>query len=188
MKKIVVFASGSGSNAEVIFNYFNAHPQIEVSALYCNKENAGVLQKAAQKGIPMRLFSRNELLESEIEQELYEMGVDLIVLAGFLWKIPESMVALFPNKIINLHPSILPKYGGKGMYGQKVHEAVLANQEKQSGISIHFVNAAYDEGNLILQAYCPVLEKDDSASLYARIQKLEHRFLPQVAEMLLLNT
>lgn len=185
MKKIVVFASGSGSNAEKIAEYFAGKNQVEIVKIFCNNSAAGVIQRAERLGIPLRLFSREEYKSEVILDELKELNPDLIVLAGFLWLIPAKFVENFPNKIINIHPALLPNYGGKGMYGHFVHEAVIKNKEQKSGITIHFVDEHYDEGAIIHQSSYSIEASDTPETIALKGQKLEHEWFPRVVEELL---
>lgn len=183
MKNIVIFASGSGTNAERIAAYFAPKDDAKVSAIYCNKKNAYVLQRAQKRNIPARVFSKADFYETDtVYQELKELKADLIVLAGFLWLVPQNILNTWHNRIINIHPALLPKYGGKGMYGHYVHEAVIKNKEKESGISIHLVNERYDEGRILYQAQCPVMKNDSPDSLAERIHELEHKHYPIVID------
>ncbi len=185
-KRIVIFASGSGTNAEAIARYFVQHERIQASLIMSNRQSAYVLERAAKLNIPSFVFSRTDFYESDkVVNKLIDERPSLIVLAGFLWLIPENILQLFPAQIINIHPALLPKYGGKGMYGSKVHEAVIAAGEKESGITIHYVNRYYDEGDVIFQATCPVLPEDTPEALAKRIHKLEHKYYPETIEMLL---
>lgn len=159
MKTIVVFASGSGTNAVKIITYFDTIETAAVKCVYCNNPNAGVIDRAARLGVSTRVFSRSEY-QKEVLEELIAVKPDLIVLAGFLWKLPKSYVDAFPNQIINIHPSLLPKYGGKGMYGQHVFDAIISNNESETGITIHYVNEHYDEGAVIFQAKTTVADTD----------------------------
>jgi len=186
MKRIVIFASGSGTNAQRIVEYFSKNASISVERIYCNKKDAFVLKRAANLGIPATLFNRDDFYRSDkVERLLQKDNPDLIVLAGFLWLIPDSIIRLFPNKIINIHPALLPKYGGKGMYGSIVHEAVINAGEEESGITIHFVNEHYDEGMTIFQAKCKIKKNDTPDVLAAKIHKLEHKHFPEEIEKLL---
>lgn len=179
-------ASGTGSNAEAIIDYFKDNEEVKITHVLSNNPKARVLQMAKEKSIKSMDFGRKEFYQTDnMLQFLEENDPDLIVLAGFLWIIPEKIVRAFPNKIINIHPSLLPKYGGKGMYGEKVHLAVLANKEKETGISIHYVNEFYDEGRLIAQFKTPIEPEDDLNSVLAKIRKLEHQNYPKVIEQLL---
>lgn len=185
LKKIIIFASGSGSNAEKIYDYFKDKNFLQISRIYCNNPDAGVISRAERLQIPCRVFSREEYKSGQILQEMLADAPDLVVLAGFLWLIPATFVHSFPNQIINLHPALLPKFGGKGMYGHFVHEAVVANHEKESGITIHFVNEHYDEGYIIFQSSFEVLPSDSPEDVAKKGQVLEHRDFPQVIEKLL---
>jgi len=185
-KKIALFASGSGTNAEKIMQQLQGHEQIEVAMLLSNKTNAGALERAKKYSVETHVFNREDFYQKKnVLSLLQENEIDLIVLAGFLWLIPEHLVNAFPNKIVNIHPALLPKYGGKGMYGMHVHEAVVTNKEKQSGITIHYVNEVYDEGQIIFQASCSVLPTDTAADVAKKVQKLEHEHFPAVVERLL---
>jgi phosphoribosylglycinamide formyltransferase 1 len=184
-KKLVLFASGSGSNAQRIMEYFAHHPQVQVVALFSNNPQAYALKRAESFGVPAFTFSREDFKEGKVLQQVQSLSPDLVVLAGFLWLMPGAFVRAFPNQIINIHPSLLPKYGGKGMHGQHVHRAVLEAGERESGITIHFVNEEYDRGTCIYQHPCPVLEGDTPETLASRILLLEHEHLPRVVEELL---
>ncbi len=185
MKKIAIFASGNGTNAKKIIDHFKNSDVIKVSLIVCNNPNAGVLKIANEKNIPILLVEKNEFLDSGYIKELNNYGIDFIVLAGFLWKLPVILIKAFQGKIINIHPALLPSYGGKGMYGNAVHEAVIRAGEKQSGITIHYVDEIYDNGEIIFQATCPVEENDTAESLAQKIHLLEHRYYPQEIEKLL---
>lgn len=183
-KRIAVFASGSGTNAQNIFEYFAENKSIVVDSLWANKADAYALERARNFGIENFVFNRHQFYHSsEICDTLNDRKVDLIVLAGFLWLIPDNLIREFT--IINIHPALLPKYGGKGMYGMNVHKAVVANCEPESGISIHFVNEKYDEGKLIFQAKCPVLEGDTPEQVAAKVHELEYLHFPRVIEEVL---
>jgi phosphoribosylglycinamide formyltransferase-1 len=185
-KKIAILASGSGTNAENLIRYFADNPGISIHLVLSNKKDAYVLKRAEKHNIPTMVFSRQDFYETGLVLEkLQSEGIDFIVLAGFLWLIPEDIIRAFPNKIVNIHPALLPKYGGKGMYGSHVHEAVLNNKDKESGISIHYVNEKYDEGAIIFQARCPVLPDDTTDSLAERIHRLEYKHYPEVIKGLL---
>ncbi|TXK44658.1 phosphoribosylglycinamide formyltransferase [Pontibacter qinzhouensis] len=187
-KNIVILASGSGSNAQRLMEYFEHHTTIRVAALFSNNPNAYALKRAETFNVPALLFSRNEFVNSDkVLLQLQEYQPDLIVLAGFLWLVPQHIVKAFPNKIINIHPALLPYYGGKGMHGIHVHTAVVQAKEQESGISIHFVNEEYDKGDLVRQYRCPVLPHDTPEELAARVLQLEHEYLPKVVEELLLS-
>jgi len=188
---IAIFASGAGSNAEKIIQHFNAikpgsKTQGRVSLIICNKPGAGVLQIAAAYGLNTLLIEKERFFNGDhYLPELKAHNIYFIVLAGFLWKLPPALVKAYPGKIVNIHPALLPKHGGKGMYGNKVHEAVLAAGEKESGITIHFVDELYDNGKVILQATCSVEANDTAESLASKIHLLEHRHYPEVIENLL---
>lgn len=186
MKKIVIFASGSGSNAEQIATYFNEKKTAQVSLILSNNPKAGVLERAKRLQIPSVVFDRLAFYKSDIILQVIEnQQPDIIVLAGFLWKFPEHIIQKFPNKIINIHPSLLPKYGGKGMYGNFVHQAVIDNNETESGISIHFVNEHYDEGAIIFQAKTTVETNETTESLAQKIHQLEYVHFPKEIEKLI---
>jgi phosphoribosylglycinamide formyltransferase-1 len=185
---LAVFASGNGSNAENIALYFKEHPHIHLKLILTNNPQAGVIQRAHKLGIDIHVFNRMEFNNTQLTELLQKHRIDLIVLAGFLWKIPQHMLAAFPDKIINIHPALLPKYGGKGMYGDKVHESVKKNGEKESGISIHFVNEQYDEGQIIFQQSCSIDAEKDSIDVIAqKVHELEYTHYPRIIEQLLLS-
>lgn len=186
-KKIVIFASGTGTNAENIINYFErTSKNIAVTHVLSNNPKAEVLERAHQHDVAAVLFDKFSFYQSEeVLDLLKEINPDLIVLAGFLWKMPTEIIRAFPEKIINLHPALLPKFGGKGMYGDHVHRAVLAEEEKESGISIHYVNEKYDEGKLIFQEKVEVEDNDTLRSLRDKIHVLEYRHFPKVIHQLL---
>lgn len=184
MKTIVVFASGSGTNAEKIISYFEKVTAVEVSKVYTNNPNAGVITRAESKGVSTRVFNR-ESYNNELLDELKIANPTLVVLAGFLWKIPPSFIEAFPKKIINIHPSLLPKYGGKGMYGKHVFEAIVANNEAETGITIHYVNEFYDEGAIIFQAKTTLLPSDTTEIVAQKTHALEHtHFAPEIHKLL----
>lgn len=185
MKRLIIFASGMGSNARAIIDFFKREGSAEVSLIVCNKVGAGVLEQAQHAGIPTLLCRKANLQEPEFIDALRHHQPDLIVLAGFLLQLPPALIAAFPERIINIHPALLPKWGGVGMWGHHVHEAVLAAGDKQSGITIHCVDEAYDHGAIVLQATCPVLPEDDAGRLAERIHHLEHYFLPRTIQFLL---
>lgn len=188
MKKLAVFASGSGTNAENIINYFTNHPEITVDIVLSNRPDAFVLERVKKFSIKTLVFNRLDFYENDIVvSELLKRRIDYIILAGFLWLIPQNLIKKFPRRIINIHPALLPKYGGKGMYGMKVHETVIKNREKESGISIHFVNENYDEGELIFQAKCIIEDTDTPDSLADKIHKLEYDYFPGVIEDVIYN-
>lgn len=180
-RKIAIFASGSGTNAEAIINYFQDHEDIEIALILSNNPKAYVLQRAANHKIPQFVFTREMFYKEKIVDEVLKSNeIDFVVLAGFMWLIPERFVQNFKNKMVNIHPALLPKYGGKGMYGSHVHEAVVANKETESGITIHWVNAAYDEGDIIFQAKCPVDPSDTADDVANKIHQLEYIFYPRI--------
>jgi phosphoribosylglycinamide formyltransferase-1 len=185
-KRIAIFASGSGSNAQKIMEHFKRSADAEVVLVLTNNPQAYVLQRADNFEIPSHIFSRQEFYETdEVIRILKNLQVDLVVLAGFLWLVPQSLLSALPNKIINLHPALLPKYGGKGMYGDNVHQAVLANKEEESGITIHFVNEQFDEGEIIHQSKFRIDADDNLEMVKFKGQQLEHQHFPKVIENLL---
>ncbi|MES1216127.1 MAG: phosphoribosylglycinamide formyltransferase [Bacteroidota bacterium] len=185
---IAIFASGAGTNAQKIIDSFRAHTSIKVSLIVCNKPGAGVLKIAEKENIPSLLIEKDKFFSGDAYvDELKQHHIDFIVLAGFLWKIPSALIKAFPQAIINIHPALLPAYGGKGMYGHKVHEAVIAAQEKESGITVHYVDEIYDHGKIIFQARCPVLINDTPVTLAQKIHELEHEHFPNVIEGLLVK-
>jgi phosphoribosylglycinamide formyltransferase-1 len=181
--RICIFASGSGTNAEAIIKYFQHHPFIKVGLVLTNNPAAAVLEKAKKASVKSRVFNKSQFNESdEIVQLLQAHGITHLVLAGFLLLVPKNLVATYPNKIINIHPALLPKFGGKGMYGLKVHEAVKAADETETGITIHEVNEKYDEGKILFQASCEVLPSDTPQQIATKVQALEHENYPRVIE------
>ncbi|WP_366185424.1 phosphoribosylglycinamide formyltransferase [Flavobacterium ovatum] len=185
MRKIVIFASGSGSNAENIIKYFNSNGNVKVVGVFTNNPNAGVIERVKKYNIKAQVFSKIELFEGEFLQKINFLQPDLIVLAGFLLKFPENIIAEYPNKVINIHPALLPKYGGKGMYGMHVHRAVVENKEKESGITIHYVNENYDEGGVIFQKNFEVVAADSAEDVAAKIHELEYKYFPEVIAQVL---
>lgn len=186
MKRIAIFASGSGTNAQKIIEHFINSKEVVVDSLWSNNENAYALIRAERLGVETFTFERDEFYRSnEILDTLFDRRIDMIVLAGFLWLIPQNLTELFT--IVNIHPALLPKYGGKGMFGMNVHKAVLASKDKESGITIHRVNLYYDEGDIIFQAKCPILPGDTPESLASRIHELEHQHYSRMIEEVLLN-
>ncbi|MEM9078642.1 MAG: phosphoribosylglycinamide formyltransferase [Bacteroidota bacterium] len=186
MKRIVILASGNGSNAERITTYFANNNDVEVVAFLTNKNTAKVLERAKRLGIPAFSFNKIAFSESDtVVRLLQSLKPDIIVLAGFLWKIPSSIVEAFPDKIINIHPALLPKYGGKGMYGNHVHQAVKDNDETETGITIHYVNEHYDEGAIILQAKVAIQPSDDVERIAHKVHQLEYEHFPKTIEKLL---
>ena len=188
MTRIAIFASGSGSNAENIANHFSKHTNVEIPLFLTNKANAYVLERAKKLNIDSFVFNKTQFLETEeIIAVLAEKNIDLIVLAGFLLKIPENLIKAYPNKIVNIHPALLPKFGGKGMYGDNVHKAVVNTRETESGITIHYVNKHYDEGEIIFQAKCGVLPTDTYEDVAAKIHQLEYKHFPKTIDALINN-
>ncbi|HEX7016707.1 MAG TPA: phosphoribosylglycinamide formyltransferase [Cyclobacteriaceae bacterium] len=181
--RIAILASGNGTNAEAIINYFRGHPTISVAVVLSNKPNAFVLERARKHGIPTIVFNRHEFYDKpHVSNLLRDMGITHLVLAGFLWLLPESLLQMFPARILNIHPALLPAYGGKGMYGMRVHEAVKASGDLQTGITIHEVTEAYDEGPVIFQATCEVDADDSPESIAEKVHRLEHYHYPRVIE------
>jgi len=185
MKKIVVFASGSGSNAENIIKHFKETNLAKVVSVFTNNPNAKVIERAKNHQIPVEIFSKTELFERNLLQKIQEIDPDLIVLAGFLLKFPENIIELYPNKIINIHPALLPNYGGKGMYGMHIHRAIVNNKEKETGISIHYVNEHYDEGGIIFQKNVALTEEDTPETVAEKIHELEQKYFPEIIEAVL---
>jgi len=184
--KLAIFASGAGSNAANILQYFKGRPDVKVVLIVCNKPEAGVLKIAAENRVATLLIEKERFTRGDAYlPELKKAGIDVVVLAGFLWKVPPALVAGFPNMILNIHPALLPKYGGKGMYGAKVHEAVIAAGEAESGITIHFVNEHYDEGSILFQARCKVDSEDTAETLAAKIHLLAYAHFPKQIDQLL---
>lgn len=183
MKRIAIFASGAGSNARAIIHHFRDHQDIVIGLVACNKPGAGVLDIATEAGIPVLMIEKEPFFRGNgYVDELKAAGISHIVLAGFLWKIPSALVQAYAGRIINIHPALLPNYGGKGMYGALVHEAVIRNGEIESGITIHEVDELYDHGQPIFQARVPVTPTDTPASLATKIHALEHAHYPRVIE------
>lgn len=187
--RIAVFASGAGSNAKKIIEYFSNSTQIEVALIVCNNPMAGVFTIAAAYNIPSLLIEEEKFFRGNYYiDELKKEGITFIVLAGFLWKLPSALIQAYKNKIINIHPALLPKYGGKGMYGKYVHEAVIKAEEKESGITVHFVDELYDHGKQIFQITCPVLPDDTPDTLAQKIHELEYDYYPKVIEEVILKS
>jgi formyltetrahydrofolate-dependent phosphoribosylglycinamide formyltransferase len=183
--RVAIFASGAGSNAQKIIDHFRQHTEIKIALIVCNKPGAGVLTIAEKENIPTLIIEKEQFFRGNAYvDEIKQHNIDFIVLAGFLWKVPVALVKAFPLSIINIHPALLPNYGGKGMYGRFVHEAVIAAKEKESGISIHYVDELYDHGNLIFQARCTIDETDTADSLAQKIHALEHEHYPIIVEKL----
>ncbi len=183
---LAIFASGAGSNAQQLIDYFANAAHIKIALIVCNKPGAGVIHIANHHHIPVQLIEKEPFFNGDhYLPVLRQHNIHYIILAGFLWKIPAALVGVYPQKIVNIHPALLPKYGGKGMYGHHVHDAVISNREKESGITIHYVDELYDHGTMIFQATCPVTENDNAATLATKIHALEHRHFPAVVAELL---
>jgi phosphoribosylglycinamide formyltransferase-1 len=188
MRNIAIFASGSGTNAENIIRYFSNKNSAKVTLVLSNKRQALVLKRAEALNIPSLFFDQNDFyVTGKVSDLLEKYGIDFIVLAGFLWLVPEKIIEKYHGKIINIHPALLPSYGGKGMYGEVVHKSVIANRDSESGITIHFVNNRYDEGDIIFQARCKVDPDDTPESLAQKVHALEYVHFPQVIEKLILE-
>lgn len=186
LQGITIFASGAGSNASRIIDYFRNSTLARVCLVICNKPGAGVISIAEKEGIPVLIIEKERFFKGDgYLPEIRQAGTNLIVLAGFLWKIPQALIDAYPRRIINIHPALLPKYGGRGMYGQYVHESVLNAGEMESGITIHYVDEHYDNGDIIFQTACPVLDTDSPESLANRIHQLEHLHYPLVIDDLI---
>ncbi len=182
---IAIFASGAGSNAQKIIDHFKNHSKAKVVLIACNNPKAGVLDIAMKENIPVLLLEKNKFSETGYVEEIKSYETDFIVLAGFLWKIPTVLINAFQNKIINIHPALLPAYGGKGMYGNAVHTAVITSKEKKSGITIHYVDERYDHGKIIFQTKCNVDENETAESLAQKIHHLEHEYYPKIIDSVL---
>lgn len=186
MYKIAIFASGSGTNAENLIKFSKENKNFEISAIFSNNKNAYVIQRAINHNINHCIFSRPEFYNStNILDALKENEIDFVVLAGFLWLIPEYLIDAYPNKIVNIHPALLPKYGGKGMYGMNVHKAVKENNETETGITIHYVNKEYDKGNIIFQAKCSIDKTDTPDDIAKKVHELEYEHFPKVIDQIL---
>ncbi|WP_209329522.1 phosphoribosylglycinamide formyltransferase [Lunatimonas salinarum] len=185
MKKIAILASGNGTNAEAIITHFESVPHAKVVLIGSNKETAYVLQRAKNHQIQSFTFSKKELENGSVKALLLVKNIDLLVLAGFMMKVPEDMIQAFPKSIVNIHPALLPKFGGKGMYGMRVHEAVKAAGEKETGITIHWVNEHYDEGEIILQEKVALSETDTAEQIAEKVHQLEYKYYPKVIESLI---
>ena len=183
MTKIAVFASGSGTNVENIIKHFKFNNNIIVSIIFTNNQKAGVIERANRLNVPVSIFSKEDFYQNgKVSEMLNNNKIDFIVLAGFLWLVPINIIENFKMKIINIHPALLPKYGGKGMYGEKVHKTIIENGETESGITIHYVNNKYDDGDIIFQAKCAIEKNDTPESLAQKIHILEYEFYPKVIE------
>lgn len=185
MKRIVIFASGSGTNAENIIKYFQSSTVATVVRVLCNKKDAKVLERSNSLNINSLYFDRSDFYDTGKILKLLKNEADFIILAGFLWRVPQNIIDSFPHKIINIHPALLPKYGGKGMYGMHVHNAVIANQEKETGITIHYVNEHYDDGAIIFQKSIAINKSDTADSVAKKIHQIEMKYFPKVIEDLL---
>lgn len=185
--RLAIFASGSGTNAERFFSYFKNSSQIEIVLLLSNNAKAFVLERAKKAGVSSKVFDKQQLNEGEVLSWLQGSGVTHIVLAGFLWLIPDNLINAYPNKIINIHPALLPKYGGRGMYGSKVHQAVKAAGETETGITIHLVNQHYDEGAILFQAKTEIDQKDTPDEIANKVHQLEYKHYPVVTEQWILK-
>ena len=182
MKNLVIFASGSGTNAENIIKYFADSSQLRVAAVFCNRPDAFVLQRAARLGVPCEVFNKDDLWGGKVAQLLDRYDAWALILAGFLMMVPPAIVQAYSGRIINIHPALLPKYGGKGMHGMHVHEAVVAAGEAESGITIHLVDEQYDHGRILFQAHCDVLPCDTAMDVAAKIHLLEQEHFPEVID------
>lgn len=184
MKRLALFASGSGTNAEQIIRHFHRpDSSVKVELILSNKPQAYVLQRAKKLKVDSLVFDRHSFYQSEkIVEKLENRKIDLIVLAGFLWLIPKNIIRAFPDKIINIHPALLPKYGGKGMYGSHVHEAVVKNKEDETGITIHLVDEIYDNGTILCQEKCKILSSDTPDQVAHKVHQLEYKYFPQTIE------
>ena len=185
MKRLSIFVSGNGTNLQRIAEFFKNNKEVEIVNVVCNNPKAYAIERAKNLGIPVRMVTKKEFNSPEFTQEMVGLDLDLIVLAGFLWKIPASLIQVYPHHIINIHPALLPKYGGKGFYGEHVHEAVVAAKEPFSGITIHYVDEIYDNGETILQAYVTLSEGETPDTLAAKIHKLEQAYFPVTIQQLL---
>lgn len=186
--RLAIFASGAGTNAQKMIDHFRRHPVISISLIVSNRADAGVLKIAEKENIPSLLIEKERFSGGDAYvEELKQKGIDFLILAGFLWKIPVKLIRAFPRSIVNIHPALLPAHGGKGMYGQRVHEAVIAAKEKESGITIHYVDEIYDHGEIIFQAGCPVLPYDTPVTLAKKIHRLEQEHFSTVIEQLVVK-
>ena len=186
MRNIAIFASGNGTNAENIAEYFSKNEKIKVALIVSNRANAGVHERARRLGIPSLTLPKADFIAGEpVLQVLREYRIDFVVLAGFMCLVSEPLLRAFPNRIVNIHPALLPKFGGKGMFGHHVHEAVVAAGEKESGITIHYINEQYDEGQIVFQASCPLIPEDTPDTVAAKVHALEYRYYPQVIEQII---
>jgi phosphoribosylglycinamide formyltransferase-1 len=187
MHRIGIFASGEGTNAQRFIDYFKNSKDIRISLIITNNPKAKVIERAKKNDIPFMVINRDKFYNTdEVINEL-KQKIEFVVLAGFMWMVPENLIKAFNNKMVNVHPALLPAYGGKGMYGMHVHKAVVKNKEKKSGITIHFVNEKYDEGRIIFQQECIVAPEDDAETLASKVHELEHEYYPETVEKLLLG-
>ena len=188
MKRIAIFASGSGTNAENIALYFKDNTHIRVGLILSNRKEAKVLQRAQMLGIPTFVFAKKDFFETEkVFDKLTSEGIEFIILSGFLLKVPQKLISSYPKRIVNIHPSLLPKYGGKGMYGMNVHQSVVDNKESKSGITIHFVNEHFDQGETVFQAETQVDENDTAEDLSRKVHLLEYKYFPKIIEKIILD-
>lgn len=186
MKRLVIFASGSGTNAANIIKYFSTRKNAKVAAIFVNNPEATVIKRVTELGTDVFLFDRDDLYtRGRVLERLIELDTDLVVLAGFLWHIPDTITSQFDRRLVNIHPALLPEFGGKGMYGERVHRAVIESGSRKSGITIHYVNERYDEGDIIFRAECDVFDADTPSTLAARVHELEYRYYPLIVEKLL---
>jgi phosphoribosylglycinamide formyltransferase-1 len=185
MFRLAIFASGEGTNTQRFIEYYKGSKDVSISLILSNKADAGVIKRANNAGIPTLIVDKETFYKSDSVLKELQAKADFIVLAGFLWMIPDNIIKAFADKMINIHPALLPKYGGKGMYGSKVHEAVIANGEKESGISIHYVNEKYDEGKIIFQAKCVIEASDTIETLAKKVHELEYKYYPVIVDKLL---
>ncbi|MCD9584046.1 phosphoribosylglycinamide formyltransferase [Tenacibaculum maritimum] len=185
MKRLVIFASGSGSNAENIIHHFAPSKSATVTHVLSNNQHAKVFERCKRLKIPISLFDKEDFAQEDTVLQFLLQEADFIILAGFLWKIPSKIIAAFPNKIINIHPALLPKYGGKGMYGMHVHKAVKENKETETGISIHYVNENYDEGAIIFQTKTILSTEDTPETIAHKVHELEYEHFPKVIEQVI---
>ena len=188
MKRIAIFASGAGTNAKNIIQHFHLNPKVKVECIVCNNQKAGVIDVAKQADLPYYFITKHDLYETDhVVELLRESHIDLIVLAGFLWKIPEKILLTYPNRLLNIHPALLPKFGGAGMYGINVHDAVVRAGEKETGVTVHLVNEKFDEGKIVFQRAIKLEEADTAQSVAAKIQQIEYECYPKVIEEFLNN-
>ena len=187
VKRIIFFASGSGTNVDNIIKYFNGNDKVEVALTLTNNPNSGVIKRLKKMKNPCIVFSKHELEDKSLLQKIISINPDLIILAGFLLKIPANFVNAFPKKIINIHPALLPKFGGRGMYGNKVHQSVKDSSEEKTGITIHFVNEFFDQGTIIFQASVPIEDNDTVEEIANKVHKLEYAHYPRIIDQLLFS-